>query len=287
MRITRQILATAAVGLFAFAAAPASAHAQQIDFNGAVAGCFTTGTSCTPATTPAPGPNGAPYTACDVGVVGLLCDQSSFIQGATNGLGFSNGISFGGTSTSGSFGSLSRTPSYTNTPGINLVLYFFFNTAANTITPPAIITNPAPTTVPAGITPSQASAVIVGHVVNNGGITSISFSNAACNNPNPPGAGACVDFQFIGGGHNPACGVASPGFPVDATPCVNNGPFAGTAEIEIDPINVPTGALGQAKLSGNIYVLASSPEPATLALFATGLVGLVPVVRYRRRKNVA
>jgi hypothetical protein len=273
--------------------APTRAHAQKIDFNGAVAGCFTTGTSCTPATLVTDiGFNGSPYTACD-GVAGnWLCFTGSLFTGTTNGLGFTNGVSFGGTGTTGSFGTLTRAKNYDASSGINLILYFFFNTAASTIGPPLVITSPAPTTDPAGITPDVSTAHITGHVVTNSGLVSVSFSNLVCDNPNPPGAGACVDFEFNGGGHDPAC-VGPPPTPVNTLPCVNNGPFAGKAEIEVDGLNVPTGApippaaFATAKIGGNIYVLSSSPEPATLALFATGLVGLVPVVRYRRRKTVA
>jgi hypothetical protein len=267
--------------------APSRAHAQMIDFNGAVAGCFTTGTSCTPATLVTDvGFNGAPYTNCD-GVAGnWLCFTGSLFTGTTNGLGFNNGVSFGGTGTTGSFGTLTRAKNYDATSGINLILYYYFNTAASTIGAPLTITNPAPTTTDPGSTPYVESAHITGHVVTNSGITSVSFSNLVCDNPNPAGAGACVDFEFIGGGHNPGC-VGPPPTPVNALPCENAGPFAGMAEIEVDPVNVPTGASATAKIGGNIYVLSSSPEPATLALFATGLVGLVPVVRYRRRKTIA
>jgi hypothetical protein len=292
MRITRQILALAAVGFIGFAA-PSRVQAQFIDFNGAVAGCFTLGTTCSPSIL-------SPYTVyddgggsfgtCPAGPIGS-CDglhkleyTGQLITGTTSGNGFNNGISFGSALSAGSFGSMTEKGLYDNTVGLNLVLYFFFNTAATTIGPPisAVIGAPAPTTVPPGSTPGISSVVLTGHVTAlPTGTVHISWFGAThpCVDPLAAGSG-CVDFEFEGGGH--VAGGCDPGVPASKALCVNSGFVSGTAEISVN--NFDLGKNSTNKISGHIYVLTASPEPATLALFATGLVGLVPVVRYRRRK---
>jgi hypothetical protein len=42
---------------------------------------------------------------------------------------------------------------------------------------------------------------------------------------------------------------------------------------------------GTAEIPGDLMVTVVTPEPATIALFATGLAGLIPAVRRRRRKS--
>lgn len=75
-----------------------------------------------------------------------------------------------------------------------------------------------------------------------------------------------------------------------------DGPdYAGTFDLWIDdlaiqPSNIldpsPVAITGfiESRITGNV---TATPEPGTIALMATGLVGLIPVVRMRRRKNAA
>lgn len=57
----------------------------------------------------------------------------------------------------------------------------------------------------------------------------------------------------------------------------------GTFDLTVNDVSVsPTGS--PVALTGKINVTAT-PEPGTTALFATGLAGLVPAFRMRRRKN--
>lgn len=60
----------------------------------------------------------------------------------------------------------------------------------------------------------------------------------------------------------------------------------GTFMLSVNDVSLTPGA-SAAALTGDIEVtsLTSTPEPATTALLATGLAGLIPVVRMRRRKN--
>src|SRR5262249_23751465 len=64
--------------------------------------------------------------------------------------------------------------------------------------------------------------------------------------------------------------------------------YSGTAtftmdEFDMDYNNPGHGPTGHITISG----LTAPPERASIALFATGLVGMIPVVRYSRRRNRA
>ncbi len=61
---------------------------------------------------------------------------------------------------------------------------------------------------------------------------------------------------------------------------------SGTATIDLNNLSLLSGA-PNLKVNGNVTVtlVSLTPEPASIALFATGLVGMIPVVRYSRRKR--
>lgn len=75
-----------------------------------------------------------------------------------------------------------------------------------------------------------------------------------------------------------------------------SGPqYSGTFDLYIDNLSVqpttlldanPVAVTGfiESHVTGNV---TATPEPGTIALMATGLIGLVPVARMRRKKNVA
>lgn len=75
-----------------------------------------------------------------------------------------------------------------------------------------------------------------------------------------------------------------------------DGPdYTGTFDLWIDDLAVQPGTILdpqpvaitgfiESRITGNV---TATPEPGTIALMATGLVGLIPVVRMRRKKNDA
>jgi len=67
-----------------------------------------------------------------------------------------------------------------------------------------------------------------------------------------------------------------------------SGQEVGQFELTVNNVSLTPGAAPVA-LTGDIQVsnVTSTPEPGTTALLATGLFGLVPVVRSRRKKSVA
>jgi len=65
----------------------------------------------------------------------------------------------------------------------------------------------------------------------------------------------------------------------------DSGGWTDTFVLKVNDVSLTPGDSPVA-LTGNIHV-TSTPEPGTTALFATGLAGLIPVVRLRRRKAQA
>lgn len=67
-----------------------------------------------------------------------------------------------------------------------------------------------------------------------------------------------------------------------------SGELNGSFVLNVNSVSMTPGTSPMA-LSGDIEVtnVTSTPEPGTTALLATGLIGLVPVVRSRRKKTVA
>jgi hypothetical protein len=67
-----------------------------------------------------------------------------------------------------------------------------------------------------------------------------------------------------------------------------SGEEVGTFTLSVNNVSLTPGAAPVA-LTGDIEVgnVTATPEPGTTALLATGLFGLVPVVRSRRKKSVA
>ncbi|MEP6495577.1 MAG: hypothetical protein ABJF01_23020 [bacterium] len=63
----------------------------------------------------------------------------------------------------------------------------------------------------------------------------------------------------------------------------DSGGWTDTFVLKVNDVSLTPGDSPVA-LTGNIHV-TSTPEPGTTALFATGLAGLIPVVRMRRRKQ--
>jgi hypothetical protein len=60
----------------------------------------------------------------------------------------------------------------------------------------------------------------------------------------------------------------------------------GTFTLSVADVNLTPGRLDAVAVTGFIRTTVT-PEPGTTALFATGLAGLIPLVRLRRRKNDA
>lgn len=257
MRITRQILGLAAASLFG--SAP-QLLAQQIDFSGVAIGCFAVGGACVPG----PAFLGGDFTFSTGGGTGFAHYGVDTFKGTTSGVLGDNTASFGGGCASpggncGGFGNVFVTNGatfFTPAPGLELVVGFFFAPAC-----PGCV----PTVTPL---PVVAAATAKGSILADGtGGFKIRFSDFTSNIP----------FTFSSGGSAGTCTV-----PVLV--CVA-GPYNGTGFIHLNDISIGNGQT--IALNGDITVAVATgvPEPATLALFATGLVGLVPVARYRRRKS--
>lgn len=64
--------------------------------------------------------------------------------------------------------------------------------------------------------------------------------------------------------------------------------YTGDAEITLNSLDIHPGLPTGDAITGGVTVdnlHSNAPEPASIALFATGLVGMIPVVRYGRRKR--
>jgi hypothetical protein len=65
-----------------------------------------------------------------------------------------------------------------------------------------------------------------------------------------------------------------------------SGGESGSFLLSVNNLNVDPG-YGPVMLTGSVSSITATPEPGTTALLATGLLGLIPVVRARRRKTSA
>lgn len=261
MNKTRHLvgLATAA----ALFAVPAQAKAQLIDFFGGAVGCFYTGaTACDPT---------SPFALSQTvaGTTGTLTFNTNTFVGTTSGIPGSVGFSgsCGVVGPCGAFGRFTinsasaqpNTGSYTPVAGQKFALELIFNTDCFVLAG----LNCTPTVPHAG--QPVTKGIITGSIVSNNGQVHVDW-------------GPDQNFTFTGGGHTPTCTGQNVGGPV----CVA-GPWAGTATLTISTPTVISAGQNNF-VTGFITVTSASPEPGTIALFATGLVGLIPVVRYRRRK---
>jgi hypothetical protein len=259
MRITRQILGLAAASLFGIAS-PLLAD-PKIDFHGGVIGCFVT--------VPLVGTCPVLGAVVDASGGGTLTYTSDTFTGTTSGLSFFNDVGFGvgggGSGSTGSFGKLSVAGDYNRLPGTKfLQLDYYFNTSYGSTGFPNA---PGTPTVPGN--PALAASVF-GAISGGDGAVLVTF-------------GAPALFTFTHGNTTPLCTGGSPNCTLD-----NTGPtgFNGTGRIQAVGPTLGAGQSG-VPITGDILIRVEStvPEPASIALFATGLVGLIPVARYRRRNR--
>lgn len=119
---------------------------------------------------------------------------------------------------------------------------------------------------------------------------SISFQNPL--NVSPDAVFEAVLFGNVGWRGDGGVDIS---FNSPATFSFSGPQYSGTFDLYIDDVSVqpttlldvnPVAVTGfiESHVTGNV---TATPEPGTIALMATGLIGLVPVARMRRKKNVA
>jgi len=267
MRITRQILGTAAVGALALFGLPGRAQAQLIDFHGGALACFYTGSiACDPLASP----SGFDIHAGATGTIDYSVDTFTGTASVPGSASFSDTPCSSGPPfftplpNCGSFGHIHVSSTYTSPADLHIALMLLFNTDYTTV---GFLNTPAtPTVVSAGQPRTQSLAI-------TGFVTGGTFSGVTVTwDP------VSVNFSFTNGGHLASC--------IGGAPVCGPGPLAGVATWLLgSPTAVALDGSPGGAVTGNIAVSSVSPEPATIALFATGLMGLIPVVRYRRRNN--
>lgn len=273
MRTTRQLLGTAAVGALAFLAPTGRAQAQLVDFHGGAIACFYVGSvPCDPLAVDPPGT----FVVSHAGATGTITYTSDTFTGTAPVPG---SASFSDTPCTflgnpqpncGSFGHISVSSNYSSPGDLHIALELLFNTDYTTYGAP---NSPATPTVTTANLPHGHSLAITGTVTQPGDLSGVTINWTAVG-----GTDNIIPFQFTNGGHMASC--------IGSTPVCGPGGLSGKATWTIStPTPVPVAGHPGGAIVGNISVASVAPEPATVALFATGLVGLIPVVRYRRRQD--
>jgi hypothetical protein len=297
MRKTRQILGTAAVGALALLGASRAQAQVDIDFHGGAIACFYVGAiACNPLTDMSV--PGVSETAA--GTAGKIRFDTSTFVGTTVGgtMGLDNtsiSCTPATTDNCGSFGNVHVTAGFSacgadtvcgnaDDLDLHIALMLLFNSDYDTYF--------GNTPGTPDVSPVTNSTNIITGKVNASGASGVAINW----DPN------VVVFSFTNAGHSSTCH--------GSTPACGGGSYAGKATWTIStPTQVGRFQVGPSAgpppcafpicyggtpfshqggaITGHIDIVSVSPEPGTVALFATGLVGLIPVVRYRRRKEQA